>query len=145
MAYSRVNVDTDVPLQIGDEFSTYEALESTIAKLEESQCVTYYKRDSRTIEGAKGRVKHDINVALKYYEVKFSCIKGGKNTAEKVVVKDQTKGSHFLCFHTFTCIHNTCRTLRENCPSFVKARANVDGKNPVIANMNLNHNHTSSV
>lgn len=83
MAYSCVNVDTDVPLQIGDEFSTYEALESTIAKLEESQCVTYYKRDSRTIEGANGRVKHDINVVLKYYEVEFSCIKGGKKYSGK--------------------------------------------------------------
>ena len=71
MAFARVKM---CGLQVGDDFTTYEALETAIAKLEEVQCVTYYKRDSRTIEGAKGRVKHEINKEVKYYELKYSCI-----------------------------------------------------------------------
>ena len=95
-------MNVDVPLQIGDEFNTYEALENVIAKLEENQCVTYYKRDSRTIEGAKGQVTHDINVALKYYKVKFSCIKGSKNTVEKDCSKTKPKVVIFYALYMYT-------------------------------------------
>ena len=70
-------------VKVGNEFSSYEELLAAVHELEADQCVTYYKRDFRTVEGAKGRIRHDINPALKYYEIKFTCIKGGKKYSGK--------------------------------------------------------------
>ena len=49
-----------------------------IAKYEEAKSCKFYIRDSRTIDGAKGRVKKSLNCDLEYYELSLCCIHGGK-------------------------------------------------------------------
>lgn len=61
------------PVKVGSEFNSYEELLAAVYEFEADQCVTYYKRDSRTVEGAKGCIQHDVDPALKYYEIKFTC------------------------------------------------------------------------
>ena len=53
-----------------------------IAKYEEAKSCKFYIRDSRTIDGAKGRVKKSLNCDLEYYELSLCCIHGGKKPRE---------------------------------------------------------------
>ena len=55
------------PVKVGSEFNSYEELLAAVREFEADQCVAYYKR-----------VFNMIDPALKYYEIKFTCVKGGK-------------------------------------------------------------------
>jgi len=44
-----------------------------------AQSINFSVRDSRTIDNAKGHVNFVINPALRYYELKNVCMKGGRN------------------------------------------------------------------
>ena len=65
---------------VGDEFSSYSELATRILKFEESSFVQLYVRRSRTIEAASKRAtKKHFNEELKYSELDFACIHGGKD------------------------------------------------------------------
>lgn len=66
-------------LAVGATFSTYAELENEIEKYQVENSVQLYKRDSRTIEAALRRAPNrEFNKAIKYSELVFSCIHGGK-------------------------------------------------------------------
>ena len=68
-----------INLNVGDKFSTFSQLEVKIRQYELQKKVEFYKRDSRTIESArKGGIKRDIREELKFYQIRYSCINGGK-------------------------------------------------------------------
>ena len=71
-------------LKIGDSFSTFQAVTDAMKELENQEAITYWRRDSRTFEGAKSKIPNLIsNDALEYYEVKFACLKGGRSYQKK--------------------------------------------------------------
>ncbi len=59
---------------VGEHFQTFDEVKQ---KLEAHEIATWI-RDSRTIEGAKKRVNRPLSDRLKYYEVSYSCINGGR-------------------------------------------------------------------
>ena len=65
-------------LKVGDEYNSYEELEKVIKALEKVQNINFWIRDSRSITAAKRRINITIRPVLKYYEVKYACIKGGR-------------------------------------------------------------------
>ena len=66
-------------LHIGDKFSSLAALTDAVKLFEAEQHVTYWKRDSRTLAAAKRLcVNLQLNDAIKYFSIKFCCVKGGK-------------------------------------------------------------------
>ena len=68
-----------MPLAIGDEFSSVEAVDEGIKQYEKEQCITFWQCDSRTLASAKNRLKNlQLNDAIKFYELKYACIKGGR-------------------------------------------------------------------
>ena len=66
------------PLKVGDEYNSYEQLEKAIKALEKLQNINFWIRDSRSITAAKRRINFIIRPVLKYYEVKYACIKGDR-------------------------------------------------------------------
>ena len=71
-------------LKVGDTFKSFEDLKRAIEAYEMKNYINYHKRDSRTMVIAQKRVKIDNpNPDLVYYEVKFTCIKGGKDYKSK--------------------------------------------------------------
>ncbi|XP_033102673.1 uncharacterized protein LOC117105594 [Anneissia japonica] len=116
----------ECPLKVGDKFASFADVEKEIQQLEKHQWITYYRRDSRTIFGAKKRgLKRDIEVndRLKFYEAKYACLKGGrmyKSTARR---------------------RPNQRSFREQCGSFVQFRVSKDGQHLVVVDMSVHHNH----
>ena len=76
---SEVQVEnTPVSFSVGDIFPAFEQLEAKIKSYEEQNYVKFWKRDCRTIEAARKRVNRSLSDNIKYYEVTYCCIHGGK-------------------------------------------------------------------
>ena len=67
-----------VSFSVGDEFRSYDLLEEKIRDYEDQHYVKFWKRDCRTVDAARRRVNRALNDSLRYYEVTFCCIHGGK-------------------------------------------------------------------
>ena len=63
---------------IGDRFKTFEELESKLKSYEVATSTKFWIRDSRTIEAARKRTNRALSDSLKYYQVSFRCIHGGR-------------------------------------------------------------------
>ena len=68
-----------MPLAIGDEFLSVEAVDEGIKQYKKEQCISFWRRDSRTLASAKNHLKNlQLNDAIKFYELKYACIKGSR-------------------------------------------------------------------
>ena len=67
-----------VPFFVGQEFRTFEDLDAHIKKYESEHYVQLWRRDSRTVEAARKRMNRPLSDEIKYYEVTYLCIHGGK-------------------------------------------------------------------
>ena len=66
-------------IHIGQKFEDFRAFESALERYQNVESVQFYKRDSRTVEKAQPRITNKkLNARLKYYEITYSCIHGGK-------------------------------------------------------------------
>ena len=63
---------------VGERFSSYTELEEKIRTYEQQTFCQLWKRDSRTIESAQKRLNRHLAENIKYYEVTFGCIHGGR-------------------------------------------------------------------
>ena len=63
---------------VGERFSSYTELEEKIRTYEQQTFCQLWKRDSRTIESAQKRLNRHLSENIKYYEVTFGCIHGGR-------------------------------------------------------------------
>lgn len=68
-----------VCFSVGQIFPSYEALESQIQNYEQVHFVQLWKRDTRTVQAAQKRMSRPLNDRIKYYEITYCCIHGGKN------------------------------------------------------------------
>ena len=67
-------------LREGDEFKSLTELLDKISDVERTECVQLYIRRSRSItSAAKRSSKKNFNEDLKYSEIEYACIHGGKN------------------------------------------------------------------
>ena len=66
-------------LTIGKKFEDFSSLEIAIQQYQKEENVQFFS-SSRTIEKAQPRMPDKkLNERLKYYEISFHCIRGGKN------------------------------------------------------------------
>ena len=65
---------------VGKKFNTLDALEEAICRFQDQKFIQLWKRDARTIDSvtATGRVERPLKADLKYYQVKYCCVHGGK-------------------------------------------------------------------
>ena len=71
-----------VGISVGDTFSNYDEVFAKIKQVEIDSSVQLYRRDSRTIEGAKTRmprIAEKANPVLQYYTLEYCCVFGGKS------------------------------------------------------------------
>ena len=63
-------------VHIGQQFDDFFGFESFIEDYLYNECVQFFRRDSRTVEKAVGRLPNrTLNAAIKYYEAKYNCIR----------------------------------------------------------------------
>ena len=66
--------------RVGDEFNSFDDLRDKISTFGQTQFVQLYIRRSRTIiMASKRRTKKIYNEDLKFAELEYACINGGKN------------------------------------------------------------------
>ena len=67
-----------VKFSLGECFNSYDEFEKKLESYEASTSTKYWRRDSRTVEAARKRVNRPIADKLKYYELLYRCIHGGR-------------------------------------------------------------------
>ncbi|KAG1654631.1 hypothetical protein GQR58_024920 [Nymphon striatum] len=82
-------MDDCTRLYVGQEFSTLKALLAAVSELQKEQKILYWRRDSRTLKAAKKRgIDVPDNAEIKYYEIKFSCFKGGRGYKSSITINN---------------------------------------------------------
>ena len=62
------------------KFEDFSSLEIAIQQYQKEENVQFFRRSSRAIEKAQPRMPDKkLNERLKYYEISFHCMRGGKN------------------------------------------------------------------
>ena len=59
----------------------------------------FYRRDSRSVDKAQPRFEKRLNPKIKYYEVKYHCINGGKKHISKAT---GTREGRYVVYQTVT-------------------------------------------
>ncbi|KAL1436398.1 hypothetical protein MTO96_049758 [Rhipicephalus appendiculatus] len=78
------NVLPNGPFDIGATFSSYEDVQAAIHQYEEENYVQFWVNSSRTIAAAKKKgLTRDVDPALKYAEIEYSCTNGGRKFTSK--------------------------------------------------------------
>ncbi|KAK8745688.1 hypothetical protein OTU49_000321, partial [Cherax quadricarinatus] len=109
-------------LKVGSKFYTFDELSSRLEEFQELEQVQLWVRDSRTVVAAAKRARRkSLNPALKYAELTYSCVFGGRRPS------DQTKG------------HN--QTSAGGCPFKVRLSTSLDGQALVVKEICHDHNH----
>jgi hypothetical protein len=75
---SAQEASTCVTFVVGEAFLTFKELQVRIKNYEQAKYMKFWKRDSRTVEGARKRVTRHLDEKIVYYEVTFCCINGGR-------------------------------------------------------------------
>ena len=115
--------------KLNDKFSSLNKLELQIANYSKKKHVVLHKREARTLEAALREKKLSLdrikNKDLKYYQVKYACIFGGRNN-----FKARGEGSR------------KTKTSQRGCPFFIQIRLSDDGHHLVVTKIHDAHaNH----
>ncbi|KAK7101819.1 hypothetical protein V1264_020144 [Littorina saxatilis] len=111
---------------VGDQFASYEEFQQALVGYEKSTFVQLWKRDSRTLAAAQGRCPNrKFNSAIKFYELTYSCVHGGKKHHSK-----STAG-----------LRPNQKTFKIECPFTLKLRANPEGTHLLVTKFDNIHNH----
>ncbi|XP_064469882.1 zinc finger SWIM domain-containing protein 1-like [Ornithodoros turicata] len=113
-------------LSCGDTFASFEDLDRAVQEWSRSNAQKFYIRDSRTINAASKKTKRYLNPALRFYQVVYSCIKGGRHFKSRLQGLRKRK------------------TFKDDCIAYVKARISKDGCMLEIIEVKDVHNHTTS-
>ncbi|XP_064463415.1 zinc finger SWIM domain-containing protein 3-like [Ornithodoros turicata] len=113
-------------MKVGAKFRTFKEFETAVECYSNEKCVQFYKRDCRSIEAGKRKVKRYLNPELGNYQVVYCCIKGGKK------FKSCSKGER------------ETSTFHDGCAAHIKCRASQDGESLEVISMCEEHNHKVS-
>ncbi|KAK1805685.1 hypothetical protein P4O66_019243, partial [Electrophorus voltai] len=109
-------------IRVGDEFPTFEEAERAVYNLARAEGSAFWRRDSRTVRAASKRVKTPINPLLRFYQVTWACLKGGR--------KDRA---------------NLHSRIFSNCTAKIRVSASRDGQKLVVVKADLEHNHLPDI
>ena len=70
-------------LHIGQKFEDFAAFESALMRYQNAENVQIYRRDSSSVDKAQPHLEKKLNPKIKYYELKYHCINGGKKHISK--------------------------------------------------------------
>ena len=71
-------MESRVSFRDGEKFKSFKELESELKRFEMATSTKLWIRDSRTVENARSRTTRHLSDILKYYQVSFRCIHGGR-------------------------------------------------------------------
>ena len=80
---NEVEVPQSRSFVVGETFRSFEEVENRIKEYEKANYVQFWKRDARTVKNAQKRLNRPLHDRIKYYEITFCCIHGGKRFTSK--------------------------------------------------------------
>ena len=94
-------------LHIGQKFEDFAAFESAIMRYQNAENVQFYRRDSRSVDKA-AQPRLEKKSKIKYYEVKYHCINGGKKHISKATGAREVR---YVVYQTVTISNNYWRWI----------------------------------
>ena len=100
--FKMVDEKNNVTFHISDQFKGFQSLEKKKSSYETENFVKLWKRDSRSIGATQGRVKRKLREEIKYYEITYACIHGGKKFKPRGKGARQTSLVVLLIINSYT-------------------------------------------
>ncbi|CAG9760790.1 unnamed protein product [Ceutorhynchus assimilis] len=119
----------DLGFSVGDRFATFEEFKSKFAEVCKANYVRFYRRDSRSIQGAKHRIKRSLKPELKYYYSKYTCFFSSNNKPKGTGKRNRLSLS---------------RNIPATCPALIFVNTTDDGQFLQVSNVENFHNHPVS-
>ena len=85
-----MNEEAAVSFVVGEKFYTFEELEDKIQRLKNATGVELWRSDAAEIESAPKHFVKSLSKALKYYQVRYSCLRSSRKLKMKAA-DDYTK------------------------------------------------------
>ena len=77
-------------LKVGSKFYTFDELSKRLEEFQQIEQVQLWVRDSRTVVAAAKRARRkSLNPALKYAELTYSCVFGGRRPSDQTKAHNQ--------------------------------------------------------
>ena len=90
-------------VHVGQQFDDFSSLENAVDRYQNAECVKFFTRSSRNFEQAQRRMPdRTFNPNIKYSEVNYHCIHGGKNSREEGTERE--KPGKFLSTSSLACM-----------------------------------------
>lgn len=89
-------INIPLGINLNDEFETYEEFDNLLKETSQRNFLHFWKRDCRTVEGAKKKTDRYINPKIKYYQLKYSCIQGGRVFRRKNKSLEECEANFYL-------------------------------------------------
>jgi len=80
---------------VGEKFYSFEELEDKIMRLKQTTGVELWRSDETTIKAAPKRLAHSLPEAIKYYQVRYSCLHSSRKLNRKTA-DDFTKAVYVV-------------------------------------------------
>lgn len=71
-------IESEYAFEEWEQFSTFEEFSQRLNMHSKHDFVYYWRRDSRTVQGAHLKTARPISQKLKYYSVRYACVFGGE-------------------------------------------------------------------
>ncbi|KAB0801903.1 hypothetical protein PPYR_04089 [Photinus pyralis] len=89
-------INIPLGINLNDEFETYEEFDQLLKESAHRHYLQFWKRDCRTVEGAKKKTDRYINPNIKYYQLKYSCVQGGRVFRRKNKSLEECEANFYL-------------------------------------------------
>lgn len=124
----------DVTFFVGEEFTSFTELHRRIQTFQLRNSVQLYIRSSRKIQAAQVRSTDGYNPELKFAEIYYACVRGGRKFQTRANASSNTNARHYGRAE-----QSSSRQI--NCPFHIKIRCTRDGQKLYIKDFNSSHNH----
>lgn len=114
-------------LKVGDKFSSFKEWQTRLDEVSRANFVRFWKRDSRTIEAAKRKVRRPLKPELEFYQLRYSCFFAQKPRTRPTLGKRKRK--------------SLAADVESPCPSSISIRVTEDGDYLEIYSIVEQHNH----
>ncbi|ENN78623.1 hypothetical protein D910_02668 [Dendroctonus ponderosae] len=119
-------VHVPLDIQVGDQFSSFAEFKEKLDDTSRENLVRFSKRDSRTLEAAKRKVKRPMNPELEFYHLRYACFYSQKNRPRGTGKRNR---------------RSLARQFDVSCPASISLKATENGQFLEVYNIMNGHNH----
>ncbi|KAF7270447.1 hypothetical protein GWI33_016597 [Rhynchophorus ferrugineus] len=113
---------------IGDTFSTFKEFKEKLDVVSRQNFIRFWRRDSRTIEGAKKKTKRYLKSDLEFYQLRYACFYAQKHRPKVGLGKRKRR--------------SLVKDIETACPASISLKVSDNGESLEICGVSEYHNHS---